>query len=83
MVVTEVRELWKIQDGLFLIESILGTLLLCHQIKVLWLGLLWIVVVWIEDLDNSLPDEVHLFHVTLVAYHCLSRRVQSTIHIDN
>ena len=44
---------------------------------------LWIVKLWVENFYNTLPDEVHLFDVTLVWDDWLTRCVDSAVHVDN
>ena len=62
LVVTEVRVLWQVEDGLLL-------------------ALLIVLVV--ENLDESLSDEIHLLDITLVADDSLAWGVDSAVHVDD
>ena len=48
-----------------------------------WLFFLLFIVLVVIDLNESLSDEVHLFHVTFVADNCLSWRINPAIHRNN
>ena len=83
LVIWGVSESLEHDVGLELIENLVVT-----EVGVLWqvkdgllLGLLIVFV--IENLDESLSDEVHLFDVTLVADDSLAWGVDSAVHVDD